>query len=79
MPINPDDIKALAEHALIPRLYERFKRLTDEKVEVLRNSDEATSRMIDIDNELAGLEARLKEGAKGLRVVLNKVDPPGQP
>ncbi len=79
MPLNPDDIKALAEQTLVGQMAERMDRLTEERVEVLRNQAEATNRLLDIDNELTMLEGRLKGAAASIRAVLNKIDPPGQP
>ncbi len=79
MPIDLDDVKALAEHTLVSQIAERMKRLVDEKVEVIRNGDEATNRLQQINNELNGLEARLRGIAAALRAVLNRIDPPGPP
>lgn len=76
MALNADDVKKLAESTLVPRLYERLVRLTDERLEVLRNKDTTDTRLQEIDNELAGLEARLKQGASAVREVLDKIDPP---
>ena len=79
MPIDLDDVKALAEHTLVSQIAERMRRLVDEKVEVIRNGDEATNRLQQINNELVGLEAKLRGIAAALRAVLNRIDPPGPP
>ncbi len=78
MPLDLDDVKSLAEQTIVVRMHERMKRLLDEKIEVLGHSTTATDRLQQIDNELAGIETRLKSAAREIRRVLAKIDPSGR-
>ena len=79
MPLDMDDVKKLREFTVLGSQGERLDNLLKERIGLLKRNDKNNDRVSEIDGEVAGIENRFRSIARGLRTVLDRLDPPGPP